>query len=211
MPSFGSSRVQRAVKRGLDVVVSAVALLVLAPLLLAIAVVVRVSLGAPVLYAQERPGRHEVPFRILKFRTMRALAPGERESPESDAARLTTLGRLLRATSLDELPEFWNILVGDMSLVGPRPLLIEYLPLYNDRQRLRHAVRPGLTGWAQVNGRNAVTWEQRLEMDAWYVEHWSLALDASIVLRTITVVLRREGVSADGVETMTRFTGTPTR
>ncbi|MFN8035805.1 MAG: sugar transferase [Acidimicrobiia bacterium] len=197
----------RATKRALDAAGAALALVVLAPLIGLIALVVRVTMGAPVFYMQERPGRGARIFRIYKFRTMRDAVDALGE-PLPDEQRLTRTGRFLRATSLDELPEFWNVLRGDMSLVGPRPLLVEYLPLYNAEQARRHEVRPGLTGWAQVNGRNQQTWDERLALDVWYVDHWTLALDLQILGRTLRQVVRREGISQDGHATMPRFEGT---
>lgn len=183
-------RLRRAVKRAADVALSGAALVVLAPVLAGVAAAVRRQMGSPVLFRHVRPGRRERPFTLYKFRTMRAPAyPGE-----PDADRLTPLGRRLRRTSLDELPELVNVLRGDMSLVGPRPLLTRYLPYYTDAERVRHSVRPGLTGWAQVHGRNAVSWDERLALDAWYVRHWSLRLDARILLRTVRLVWRGEGV-----------------
>jgi lipopolysaccharide/colanic/teichoic acid biosynthesis glycosyltransferase len=168
---------------------------------------VRVSMGSPVLFCQQRPGLGGRPFTLVKFRTMRdATDPAGRPLP--DAQRLTRVGRLLRRTSLDELPQLWNVLKGDMSLVGPRPLLMEYLPRYNDRQRRRHDVRPGITGWAQVNGRNALSWEEKFEHDVWYVEHRSLGLDVKIVLMTLGQVFAGRGVSAGGHATMPEFMGT---
>lgn len=172
------------------------------PLLIGVAMSVALSLGRPVLFRQERPGLRGETFTLVKFRTMR-------DGAGSDAERLTRLGRLLRSTSLDELPELWNIVRGDMSLVGPRPLLPEYLPLYSERQFRRHDVRPGLTGLAQVSGRNAITWEERLELDVQYVEQMSLRLDVAILWRTISSVLRRDGIAADGHVTMERFAGSP--
>jgi lipopolysaccharide/colanic/teichoic acid biosynthesis glycosyltransferase len=194
-------------KRVIDAAVAAVSLIVLSPLLLALMALVRLSLGAPVFFTQMRPGLHGRPFRLIKLRTMRAGNDGAGR-PLPDAARLVPLGRLLRATSLDELPELWNVLVGDMSLVGPRPLLMEYLPLYSPEQARRHDIRPGITGWAQVNGRNALTWEQKFALDVWYVDHRSLALDVTIMWKTIVSVLKREGISSAGQATMPRFTGT---
>jgi lipopolysaccharide/colanic/teichoic acid biosynthesis glycosyltransferase/glycosyltransferase involved in cell wall biosynthesis len=193
-------------KRAVDVAVSAVALVLLSPLLLATALAVRLRLGAPVLFRQVRPGLHGRPFEMVKFRTMRdALGPDG--SPRPDAERLTPFGRWLRSTSLDELPELWNVLKGDMSLVGPRPLLMEYLPLYSAQQARRHEVRPGITGWAQVNGRNAIGWDEKFALDVWYVDHRSLRMDIAILGKTATKALRREGINADGAATMTRFTG----
>ncbi|SEI87721.1 Sugar transferase involved in LPS biosynthesis (colanic, teichoic acid) [Azotobacter beijerinckii] len=193
-------------KRLFDLLAAALGLLLLAPLLLALAWLVRRRIGAPVLFRQLRPGLHGRPFALLKFRSMRE-ALDERGRPLPDAERLTPFGRFLRATSLDELPELWNVLRGDMSLVGPRPLLIEYLPLYTPEQARRHAVRPGITGWAQVNGRNALSWEEKFRLDVWYVDHRSLRLDLHILLLTLKRVLAREGINAEGEATMARFTG----
>lgn len=193
-------------KRLFDILVSATALLLLAPLLALIAWQVRRRLGAPVLFRQRRPGRNGMPFEIVKFRTMRD-AVDEHGEPLPDGERLTPFGRFLRASSLDELPELWNVLRGDMSLVGPRPLLMEYLPLYSDEQFRRHAVRPGITGWAQVNGRNALSWDEKFRLDLWYVDHPSLALDLKILALTLAKVLAREGISAAGEATMPKFTG----
>nr|WP_205755310.1 sugar transferase [Azotobacter chroococcum] len=189
-----------------DILVAATALLLLAPLLLVLAWLVRRRIGAPVLFRQLRPGLHGRPFELLKLRSMRE-ALDERGRPLPDAERLTPFGRLLRASSLDELPELWNVLRGDMSLVGPRPLLMEYLPLYTPEQARRHAVRPGITGWAQVNGRNALSWEEKFRLDVWYVDHRSFRLDLRILLLTLKRVLAREGINAEGEATMARFTG----
>lgn len=194
-------------KRVIDVFVAFVLLVILAPLLVVVAIAVRVNLGAPVLFRQQRPGLHGRPFMLRKFRTMRNSVDREGQ-PLDDAERLTPFGHLLRATSLDELPELWNVLVGDMSLVGPRPLLLEYLPRYSATQRRRHDVRPGITGWAQVNGRNNTSWEARLDHDVWYVKHRSLLLDARILVRTVRQVLSTEGVAQPGHATMPRFMGT---
>ncbi len=194
-------------KRMLDILVAGIAVIALAPLLVTIAVLVRVSMGRPVVFTQSRPGLDGRPFRLFKFRTMRD-ASGPGGEPLPDAERLTPFGRWLRTTSLDELPELFNILRGEMSLVGPRPLLMEYLPLYSPEQARRHAVRPGLTGWAQVNGRNALTWEARFKMDVWYVDHQSLLLDLRILGRTLLTVLRREGIAHPDQATMERFRGT---
>lgn len=193
-------------KRALDVAAAAAGLLVLSPVLLLVALAVRVNLGSPVFFRQARPGLHGRTFRLVKFRTMRDAAD-RHGRPLPDAERLTPFGRFLRASSLDELPELWNVLRGDMSLVGPRPLLTEYLPLYSPRQARRHEVRPGLTGWAQVNGRNALGWKDRLELDVWYVEHRSLALDVRILLRTVGTVFARRGISHAGHVTMEPFRG----
>lgn len=189
-----------AMKRGFDVIVASLGLLISLPLSVIVAAAIMVRLGHPVLFRQQRPGLGGAPFELVKFRTMR-------NGPGTDAERLTSLGRFLRSTSLDELPELWNVLKGDMSLVGPRPLLPQYLPLYSERQARRHEVRPGVTGLAQVSGRNAVSWDDRLELDVQYVEQVSLALDLRILGRTATSVLRREGISADGEATMQPFTG----
>ena len=190
----------------MDVVLASLALLLLSPLLLFIALAVRLSLGAPVIFRQTRPGLNGRPFTLLKFRTMRNAADRDgRQLP--DAVRLTPLGRVLRAASLDELPGLVNVVRGDMSLVGPRPLLMEYLPLYSAEQQRRHAVRPGITGWAQVNGRNALSWPEKFALDVYYVDHVSLWLDVRILLRTLWHVLRREGISQDGHATMETFRG----
>jgi lipopolysaccharide/colanic/teichoic acid biosynthesis glycosyltransferase len=191
-------------KRSFDVLAAAAGLLVLSPLLLLVAVAVAATSGRPVLFRQVRPGWHGKPFTLLKFRTMREADDGDRR-PAPDAERLTRLGRFLRASSIDELPELWNVLRGDMSLVGPRPLLMEYLPLYSAEQRRRHEVRPGITGWAQVNGRNAITWEEKFAYDVWYVEHRSFLLDLRILLRTVARVVRREGISQEGHATALPF------
>ncbi len=193
-------------KRLFDVVASATALMVLSPVLLAVAVLVRTRMGSPVIFAQDRPGKDGEVFRMYKFRTMRDAVNSDGE-PLPDAERLTTLGRKLRATSLDELPELWNVVKGDMSLVGPRPLLVRYLPRFSAEQARRHEVRPGVTGWAQVNGRNALEWDDRLAMDVWYVDNRSMSLDLKIIFRTISQVIRREGVSAEGHATMPEFKG----
>jgi lipopolysaccharide/colanic/teichoic acid biosynthesis glycosyltransferase len=189
------------VKRAFDVVVSAVGLALGSPVLVAVAVAVRLRLGKPVLFRQRRAGRHDEAFEVVKFRTMRD-AVDHRGVPLPDEERLTPLGRWLRSSSLDELPELWNVLRGEMSLVGPRPLPVAYLPRYTPRERRRHEVRPGITGWAQINGRNLVDWDERLEMDVWYVEHRSMALDLRILWRTARAVLVREGISAEGHATM---------
>lgn len=193
-------------KRLFDIAAASLALLLLSPVLVVVAWRVRRQMGSPVVFRQVRPGCGGRPFEMVKFRTMRH-ATGPDGVPLPDAERLTPLGRWLRATSLDELPELWNVLKGDMSLVGPRPLLMEYLPLYDARQARRHEVRPGVTGWAQVNGRNALTWEQKFEYDVWYVDNRSLTLDLRILFMTVAKVLRREGISAEGEATMPRFTG----
>ncbi len=195
-----------AVKRLFDIVVSAAALVVLSPLLAVVALLVRTRLGSPVLFRQVRPGLNGEPFEMIKFRTMRdAVGPDGRELP--DAERLTPFGARLRSTSLDELPELWNVLRGDMSLVGPRPLLMQYLPLYSKEQMRRHEVRPGVTGWAQVNGRNAIEWTEKFALDVWYVDHRSLWLDLKILLLTVRKLIAREGITAPGSATAEAFKG----
>lgn len=194
-------------KRCFDVCVAAIALVLLAIPLLLLALLVRVKLGKPVLFSQLRPGMRGKPFRMIKFRTMTD-ARGPDGALLPDAQRLTSFGRFLRSTSLDELPELWNVLKGDMSLVGPRPLLMEYLPLYTPEQARRHEVRPGVTGWAQVNGRNALSWEEKFAHDVWYVDHASVLLDIRILWMTVRKVLVRDGISAPGDATMPVFQGT---
>lgn len=196
------------VKTAVDRTAALVGLAVAAPVLVGAAVAVRATMGSPVLFRQKRPGRGERTFEIVKFRTMREATDAEGK-PLSDAERLTAVGRWLRATSVDELPQLWNVLRGDLSLVGPRPLLVRYLPRYSPEQRRRHDVMPGVTGWAQIHGRNAISWEQKFALDVWYVEHWSLLLDARILLDTVGRVLKRDGVSSDGHATMPEFEGSP--
>ena len=193
-------------KRAFDVVAAAAGLAILAVPMLAIAVAVRMCLGKPVLFTQLRPGRHGIPFRLIKFRTMRPAVDAEGR-PLPDEQRLTRLGQFLRAASLDELPELWNVLRGDMSLVGPRPLLMEYLPLYTPEQARRHEVRPGITGWAQINGRNSLSWEEKFELDVWYVDHASFWLDLKIIALTVWKTLRRDGINPTGHATMPDFMG----
>jgi sugar transferase EpsL len=193
-----------AAKRALDIVVALGGLVLAAPVLLLIALAVRVCLGAPVLFRQRRPGLGGQPFMLLKFRTMTDARAAAGELLPDDQ-RMTPLGRFLRRSSLDELPELINVLKGEMSLVGPRPLLMEYLPHYTPEQARRHEVRPGLTGWAAIHGRNATTWAERLQQDVWYVDHRSFALDCRILLSTVVKVLRQEGISPEGRVTMTRF------
>jgi lipopolysaccharide/colanic/teichoic acid biosynthesis glycosyltransferase len=195
-------------KRAFDFTAALAALVLLAPALLAIAALVRVRLGSPVLFRQIRPGRRGRLFTIWKFRTMRDIADAGGK-PRPDAERLTRFGSALRAASLDELPELWNVLRGDMSLVGPRPLLARYLPRYSPEQARRHEVRPGLTGWAQVNGRNALTWNEKFRLDVWYVDHRTFWLDLKIIGLTLVRVVRREGISAAGAATMPEFHGSP--
>jgi len=192
------------VKRTIDVVGSAALLILLSPVIVLVAALVALRLGRPVIFRHQRPGRNATHFTLLKFRTMT-----DRRGPDGellpDEDRLTAFGRRLRGTSLDELPELWNVLRGDMSLVGPRPLLTEYLPHYTPRQARRHEVRPGVTGWAQLNGRNDLPWSEKLELDVWYVEHRTLWLDVRILLRTLTVPFRRQGISRSGHATAPRF------
>ena len=204
-----SARVYDAVKRVLDIIASVVLLVVLGPVIAITALLVRSKLGSPVIFAQQRPGRDGRIFTVYKFRSMLDAAPGgsDVDTVGSDADRLTRFGRILRSSSIDELPELVNVLLGQMSIVGPRPLLVEYLPRYNSEQARRHEVRPGITGWAQVNGRNAVSWDERFEMDVWYVDHRSFLLDLRILVMTVTTVFRREGVSAAGHATMEPFGG----
>ena len=198
---------EKFIKRALDVILSGGALIVLSPVLAVTALLVRTKLGSPVIFHQDRPGKDEKIFRLYKFRSM----TDERDENGDllpDEVRLTKFGKLLRSTSLDELPELWNILRGDMSIVGPRPLLVKYLPLYNEEQRHRHDVRPGLTGWAQVNGRNALSWEEKFRLDVWYVQNVSFWVDVKTIFLTVKNVLRREGISSDTAVTMEEFMGT---
>lgn len=200
------SRPGSLLKRALDLVASCIALALLAPILAAVAIMVRRQMGAPVLFRQVRPGLHGKPFEMIKFRTMRDSFDSDGQ-PLSDAKRLTPFGAFLRSTSLDELPELWNVLKGEMSLVGPRPLLMEYLPLYSPEQARRHDVRPGVTGWAQINGRNAISWSQKFALDIWYVDNRNMWLDLKIILLTIIRVVRRDGITAEGSVTYEKFTG----
>ena len=193
-------------KRLVDIVLASTALLLLSPLIAIVALLVRAKLGAPILFRQERPGLKGEPFTLIKFRTMLA----DRDDNgvlRPDSERLTGFGRWLRSTSIDELPELWNVLRGDMSLVGPRPLLMHYLPLYSAEQARRHEVRPGITGWAQINGRNAISWDQKFALDVWYVDHQSLGLDVRILASSLKSVFTRQGISAEGEATMPEFTG----
>lgn len=195
-------------KRVCDVVIASTALLLLSPLYVYVAYKVRKNLGSPVLFRQVRPGLDGKPFEMIKFRSMKD-AVDENGNPLPDSERLTPFGKMLRATSLDEMPELWNVIKGEMSIVGPRPLLMEYLPLYNAEQAKRHDVRPGMTGHAQVNGRNAISWEEKFKLDTWYVENQSLWLDFKIMLKTVKKVIAKDDISAEGEVTMTKFTGTP--
>ncbi|MCH8544972.1 MAG: sugar transferase [Alcanivorax sp.] len=197
-------------KRIFDTVSALFLLLALLPVLLLISLLVAWRLGTPVFFTQTRPGLGGRPFRMIKFRTMTNGRDADGELLPDDQ-RLTPFGRFLRSTSLDELPELINVLRGEMSLVGPRPLLMQYLPLYSSRQSRRHEVRPGITGWAQVNGRNALSWEQKFELDVWYVDNQSLLLDIRILMRTLIKVVRRDGISQEGEATMAPFTGSPAR
>lgn len=198
---------EKYIKRLLDILLSGLALIILSPLLLVTAILVRIKLGSPVIFCQERPGKNEKFFRLHKFRSMSDARDANGELLP-DEERLTRFGRILRSLSIDELPELWDIFIGNMSIVGPRPLLVEYLPLYNEKQRRRHEVRPGLTGLAQVNGRNLTTWEKRFEYDVEYVDNLSFLLDVKIVLMTVRCVLSRKGISAEGSATMEAFKGT---
>lgn len=200
------SSLTRVTKRACDVLVASVGIVVLLPVFVAVAIAVALVLGRPVVFRQERPGYRGRPFVMYKFRTMRD-ATDAHGNLLDDAARLSSFGQRLRASSLDELPELWNVLKGDMSLVGPRPLLMEYLPRYTPTQQRRHDVKPGITGWAQVHGRNATSWDERFRHDVWYVEHQSLALDVRILWRTVSLVFRARGVAQEGHATMPRFTG----
>nr|WP_101116801.1 NeuD/PglB/VioB family sugar acetyltransferase [Neisseria meningitidis] len=193
-------------KRLFDIVASASGLIILSPVFLILVYLIRKNLGSPVFFIQERPGKDGKPFKMIKFRSMRD-AIDKNGNPLPDSERLTDFGKKLRATSLDELPELWNVLKGDMSLVGPRPLLMQYLPLYDNFQNRRHEVKPGITGWAQVNGRNAASWDERFACDIWYIDHFSLCLDIKILLLTVKKVLIKEGISAQGEATMPPFTG----
>lgn len=198
---------QKYIKRGLDFILSLIASIILSPVMLIVAVLVRVKLGSPVLFKQQRPGKNEKIFNMYKFRTM----TDERDENGEllpDEVRLTKFGKTLRSTSLDELPELFNIVKGDMSIVGPRPLLVRYLPLYNERQKHRHDVRPGFTGLAQVNGRNSISWEEKFEWDVKYVEHVTFLQDCRIILKTVGVVLKRDGINSASAATMEEFKGT---
>lgn len=194
-------------KRLFDIIIASTAFIILLPLYAFIAYKVKKNLGSPVLFRQVRPGLHGKPFEMIKFRTMKD-AVDANGNPLPDSERLTSFGKMLRSTSLDEMPELWNVIKGDMSIVGPRPLLMEYLPLYNKEQAKRHDVRPGMTGHAQVNGRNAISWEQKFKLDTWYVDNRSLWLDFKIMLKTVKKVIAKDDISEAGEATMTKFTGT---
>ena len=193
-------------KRLLDIIIASIALILLSPLYFYVAHKVKKNLGSPVLFRQVRPGLHGKPFEMIKFRSMKDAVDAQ-GNPLPDSERLTSFGQMLRSSSLDEMPELWNVIKGEMSIVGPRPLLTEYLPLYNAEQAKRHNVRPGMTGHAQVNGRNAISWEEKFKLDTWYVENQSLWLDFKIMLKTVQKVLSKEDISAEGEATMTKFTG----
>lgn len=193
-------------KRAFDISMSLLLMVITAPLFLAVAIVVLSALGTPVLFRQARPGLRGRPFTLIKFRTMREARDGA-GAPLADDRRLTPTGRFLRSSSLDELPELWNVLKGEMSLVGPRPLLMEYLPLYTIEQARRHEARPGITGWAQIHGRNALDWEEKLALDVWYVDNRTFGLDMKILAKTVLAVLARKGITADGHATMPPFKG----
>ena len=194
------------VKRVFDAMAALLALCLLSPVLVLVAWLIRRKLGSPVLFQQIRPGRYGQPFKMVKFRTMRDAIDAD-GNPLPDSERMTPFGSMLRSSSLDELPELWNVLKGEMSLVGPRPLLMEYLPLYSKEQARRHEVRPGVTGWAQINGRNALSWEEKFKLDVWYVNNQSLWLDLKILLLTVKKVFVREGISGEGEVTMSKFAG----
>lgn len=193
-------------KRLFDIFAVALGLLVMAPLILVVRWQVKRRLGSPVFFRQSRPGKNGQPFEMIKFRTMKDSVDSEGK-PLPDAERITSFGQFLRSSSLDELPELWNVLKGEMSLVGPRPLLMEYLPLYSKEQYRRHEVRPGVTGWAQVNGRNAISWEDKFKLDVWYVDNQSFLLDLKILFLTVKKVLVRDGISGEGEATMSKFAG----
>ncbi|HIX81715.1 MAG TPA: sugar transferase [Candidatus Erysipelatoclostridium merdavium] len=197
---------RKYIKRILDFILSLIALVILSPIIFVIAILVRIKLGSPVIFKQKRPGLNEKIFTLYKFRTMTD-AKDENGNLLPDNIRLTKFGKILRSTSLDELPELFNILKGDMSIVGPRPLLVKYLPLYNKSQKHRHDVRPGFTGWAQCNGRNALSWEEKFDLDIYYVNHVSFLIDVKILFKTIKIVLLREGISSDTSVTMEEFRG----
>ena len=202
--------IYKYIKRILDIISSLLAIIILSPLLAVTAVLVKTKLGSPVLFKQERPGKDEKIFTLMKFRTM----TDERDENGEllpDVVRLTKFGKFLRSTSIDELPELFNILKGDMSVIGPRPLLVEYIPRYNEHQHRRHEVRPGLSGWAQVNGRNSISWEEKFDLDVEYVDNYSFAMDVKILFMTVLNVLKKEGISSETSATMEVFMGTPGR
>ena len=193
-------------KRLLDIIIASIALILLSPLYFYVAHKVKKNLGSPVLFRQVRPGLHGKPFEMIKFRSMKDAVDAQ-GNPLPDSERLTPFGKMLRSTSLDEMPELWNVIKGDMSIVGPRPLLMEYLPLYNQEQAKRHLVRPGMTGHAQVNGRNAISWEEKFKLDTWYVENQSVWLDFKIMLKTVKKVLAKDDINAENDAIMPKFSG----
>ncbi|WP_432211121.1 sugar transferase [Acinetobacter variabilis] len=193
-------------KRHLDIIIASIALILLSPLYFYVAHKVKKNLGSPVLFRQVRPGLHGKPFEMIKFRSMKDAVDAQ-GNLLPDSERLTPFGKMLRSSSLDEMPELWNVIKGDMSIVGPRPLLMEYLPLYNQEQAKRHLVRPGMTGHAQVNGRNAISWEEKFKLDTWYVENQSVWLDLKIMLKTVKKVLAKDDINEAGEATMSKFTG----
>ena len=193
-------------KRFLDIIIASIALILLSPLYFYVAHKVKKNLGSPVLFRQVRPGLHGKPFEMIKFRSMKDAVDAQ-GNPLPDSERLTPFGKMLRSSSLDEMPELWNVIKGDMSIVGPRPLLMEYLPLYNQEQAKRHLVRPGMTGHAQVNGRNAISWEEKFKLDTWYVENQSVWLDFKIMLKTVKKVLAKDDINAENDATMPKFSG----
>lgn len=199
-----TNAIGEACKRMLDIAVALIALIVCLPIMIFVALTIRLTMGKPILFRQVRPGRNELPFTLFKFRSM-SEAGSSLIDPSTDAARLTRVGVIMRRFSLDELPQLWNVLKGEMSLVGPRPLLMEYLPYYTAEQAKRHLLKPGITGLAQIKGRNAITWEQKFFWDVWYVEHWNFWLDLRILLSTVEKVFRREGISQRGHATMEKF------
>ena len=197
------------IKRLLDIIIASIALILLSPLYFYVAHKVKKNLGSPVLFRQVRPGLHGKPFEMIKFRSMKDAVDAQGK-PLPDSERLTPFGKMLRSSSLDEMPELWNVIKGDMSIVGPRPLLMEYLPLYNQEQAKRHLVRPGMTGHAQVNGRNAISWEEKFKLDTWYVENQSVWLDFKIMLKTVKKVLAKDDINAEGEATAAPFRGNKT-
>lgn len=199
---------KKCIKRALDIFFALLMLIVLSPVFCVVALLVRFKLGSPIIFKQERPGKDEKIFKMYKFRTMTEKKDAEGNLLPDDQ-RLTKFGKILRATSMDELPELWNVLKGDMSLVGPRPLLVQYLALYNETQKRRHQVRPGITGYAQVKGRNSISWEKKFELDIFYVDHVSFWMDCKILFMTVVTVFKREGISSQTAATMEVFTGSP--
>lgn len=206
MKSVGNKKLGQIVKRIFDFTASLCGLILLSPILIVVALLIRLNLGSPIFFTQDRVGKNNKVFKMIKFRSMKDGVDKD-GNLLPDEMRLTKFGKMLRSTSLDELPELINVLKGDMSLIGPRPLLVDYLPLYNEDQIRRHNVLPGLTGWAQINGRNSLSWNEKFNLDVWYVDNWSLTLDIKIFFLTIYKVFKREGISQDGNVTMERFNG----